>query len=302
MALEVVRDVEVVLDRVLALAGHDDDRGEARRHGLLDHVLDDRLVDERQHLLGLRLRGRQEAGAEPGGRKHGLADPADRRHSAKSYHARPESPATTVITCTVMLDLKFVVENRDTVLGALAARGQGLATIQAFPGLAGVDPWALDGERRALILETEALRHQQRSVGEEIARRGKAKQDASELKAEMKGVADRIKQGEARLEEVKGGDRALPAGGAEPARRERAGRQGRDRQPGGPSRRRAAGVRLRAARARRARRRARDPRLRARGAALRGALRGVLGARGLGWSGRSSSSCSSLRPRAATRR
>ena len=104
-----------------------------------------------------------------------------------------------------MLDLKFVVENKDAVLGALAARGQSLAAVQAFPGLEGVDPWTLDGERRALIQETEELRHEQRTVGEEIARRGKAKEDASALKAEMKGVADRIKQGEARLEEVKAG-------------------------------------------------------------------------------------------------
>ena len=104
-----------------------------------------------------------------------------------------------------MLDLKFVVENKDAVLAALAARSQSLATVQAFPGLDGVDPWALDGERRALIQETEELRHKQRTVGEEIARRGKAKEDASALKAEMKGVADRIKQGEARLEEVKAG-------------------------------------------------------------------------------------------------
>ncbi len=103
-----------------------------------------------------------------------------------------------------MLDLKFVVENREAVLGALATRGQGLATIQAFPGLEGVDPWALDAERRALIQETETLRYKQRTVGEEIARRGKAKEDASELKAEMKGVADRIKQGEVRLDAVKG--------------------------------------------------------------------------------------------------
>jgi seryl-tRNA synthetase len=108
-----------------------------------------------------------------------------------------------MLSCAVMLDLKFVVENRDLVLAALAARGQGLAAIQAFPGLEGVDPWALDAERRALIQETEELRHRQRTTGEEIARRGKAKEDASALKAEMKGVADRIKQGEARLEDVK---------------------------------------------------------------------------------------------------
>jgi seryl-tRNA synthetase len=102
-----------------------------------------------------------------------------------------------------MLDLKFVVESREAVLAMLASRGQSLADVQAFPGLAGVDPWALDAERRALIREVESLRHRQRVVGEEIARRGRAKEDASDLKAEMKGVADRIKLGDARLEEVK---------------------------------------------------------------------------------------------------
>ena len=103
-----------------------------------------------------------------------------------------------------MLDLKYVVENREAVLAMLASRGQSLEDVQAFPGLAGVDPWALDTERRALIQEVEQLRHRQRLAGEEIARRGKAKEDASDLKAEMKGVSDRIKQGDARLEEVKG--------------------------------------------------------------------------------------------------
>ena len=54
-----------------------------------------------------------------------------------------------------MLDLKYVVENREAVLAMLASRGQGLEDVQAFPGLAGVDPWALDTERRALIQEVE---------------------------------------------------------------------------------------------------------------------------------------------------
>jgi len=101
-----------------------------------------------------------------------------------------------------MLDLKFVVENREGILAMLAARGQSLGDIQCFPGLAGIDPWALDMERRALIQEVEELRHRQRVAGEEIARRGKAKEDASTLKAEMKGVAERIKKGQARLDEV----------------------------------------------------------------------------------------------------
>src|SRR6188508_685520 len=56
----------------------------------------------------------------------------------------------------------------------------------------GGDPWSLDGQRRAVIGEVEKLRHEQRTVGEEIARRGKAREDASALKTEMKAVADRI--------------------------------------------------------------------------------------------------------------
>jgi len=101
-----------------------------------------------------------------------------------------------------VLDLKFVVENRERVLALLEQRGQSLQQIQAWPGLAGVDPWALDVERRATIHEVEELRHRQRLAGEEIARRGRAKEDASELKAEMKAVADEIKKGDERLREI----------------------------------------------------------------------------------------------------
>ncbi len=102
-----------------------------------------------------------------------------------------------------MLDLRYLVENREAVLAMLESRGQTLDQLRAFPGLAGSDPWTLDAERRVLIQEVEQLRHRQRVAGEEIARRGKAKEDATQLKAEMKLVSERIKQGEARLEEVK---------------------------------------------------------------------------------------------------
>ena len=72
--LELHRDVEVIFDRVLAAAGDQDDVVDARRHRFLDAVLNDRLVDERQHFLGLRLGGGKEAGAEAGGGEDGLAD------------------------------------------------------------------------------------------------------------------------------------------------------------------------------------------------------------------------------------
>ena len=101
-----------------------------------------------------------------------------------------------------MLDLKFVVENREQILAMLASRGQALEQIQAWPGLTGADPWSLAGERRELIQEVEQPRHEQREVGQEIARRSKAKEDASELKGEMKGVSERIKQGDARRQDV----------------------------------------------------------------------------------------------------
>ncbi len=96
-----------------------------------------------------------------------------------------------------VLDLKFVVDNRDRVLDRMAARGIVEAQL-----LAAGDPWALDRDRRTLLQKVEDLRHRQRLAGEEIARLGKAKQDASALKAEMKGVADEIKVLEVRLQEV----------------------------------------------------------------------------------------------------
>ena len=64
-------------------------------HGLLDHVLDGRLVDDRQHLLGLRLGGRQEPGAEPGGGDDGLADRMCGGHAALSSAARSDLPTRT---------------------------------------------------------------------------------------------------------------------------------------------------------------------------------------------------------------
>src|SRR6185436_12302074 len=97
-----------------------------------------------------------------------------------------------------MLDLRWVVENRAAVEQMLADRG---GTLDLSRG----DPWALDTERRALLQKVEQLRHRQKVCGEEIARRGKAKEDAADLKAEMKGVSDEIKALEPRLQEVEDG-------------------------------------------------------------------------------------------------
>jgi seryl-tRNA synthetase len=96
-----------------------------------------------------------------------------------------------------VLDLRYVVENREAIVDMMGRRGLSVEAI-----LAQGDPWALDAERRSILQKVEQLRHRQRVAGEEIARRGKAGEDASELKAEMKGVAEEIKALEARLQEV----------------------------------------------------------------------------------------------------
>ena len=72
VVLELEVAVEVVFDGALAPPGDDEDVGEARGDRLFDDVLDRRLVDDRQHLLGLALRRGQEARAHARGRDDGL--------------------------------------------------------------------------------------------------------------------------------------------------------------------------------------------------------------------------------------
>jgi hypothetical protein len=71
--LELHGHVEVVFDRILAPAGDEDDVVHAGRNRLFDAVLDDRLVDQRQHFFRLCLGGGEESGAEPGGGEYGFA-------------------------------------------------------------------------------------------------------------------------------------------------------------------------------------------------------------------------------------
>ena len=72
--LQLEADVEVIFDGGLAAAGDDDDVLDAGMNGFLDAVLDQRLVDERQHLLGHGLGRRKKSGAEPGGGENCFAN------------------------------------------------------------------------------------------------------------------------------------------------------------------------------------------------------------------------------------
>ena len=66
--------VEMILDHALVAAGDEDEMFDAGLPGLVDHILDQRLVDDGQHFLRHRLGGGQDAGAEAGDRENGFAD------------------------------------------------------------------------------------------------------------------------------------------------------------------------------------------------------------------------------------
>jgi hypothetical protein len=72
VVLELERAVEVVDDGALAAACDHDHLLDSAGDGLLDAVLDRRLIDERQHLLRLRLGDRKKSRAKPGGWKDGF--------------------------------------------------------------------------------------------------------------------------------------------------------------------------------------------------------------------------------------
>jgi seryl-tRNA synthetase len=93
-----------------------------------------------------------------------------------------------------LLDLKYVVDNRDEIAEMLESRGARLDAVLAEAGLSGEDPWSLDEQRRSAIQEVDGLRHRQKQVGEQIARLGRERGDTSELKAEMKQVASRVRE------------------------------------------------------------------------------------------------------------
>ena len=73
-AFELVADIEMVFDRLFAAAGDDEDLVAARSHGFFDSVLDDGLIDQREHFLGLGFGCGQKAGAEAGGGEYGFAN------------------------------------------------------------------------------------------------------------------------------------------------------------------------------------------------------------------------------------
>ena len=65
----------MILDHRLVAAGDEDEMLDSSRHRLVDDMLEDGAVDDRQHFLRHGLGGGQEARAEAGDGQYGLADP-----------------------------------------------------------------------------------------------------------------------------------------------------------------------------------------------------------------------------------
>src|ERR1700724_3750747 len=65
--------VEMIFDSVLASPCNDNDVLDSRCHAFLDHILNERLINDGEHLFRLRFGGRQKSGAQTSGWKDGLA-------------------------------------------------------------------------------------------------------------------------------------------------------------------------------------------------------------------------------------
>ncbi len=84
-----------------------------------------------------------------------------------------------------MLDLKFIRSNPDKVKKALADRHYDFDLDQLLV-------W--DEQRRSLIGESEQLKNRRNTLSQEVGRLKAAKQDATELQEEVRGISKRIKE------------------------------------------------------------------------------------------------------------
>ena len=92
-----------------------------------------------------------------------------------------------------MLDLKFVRDHLDLVIEKTERRGQTFDSDQFL---------SLDEERRSILVESEALKHQRNQVSGQVAAMKKARQDVTPLTNQMKEVSQRIKSFDGRLSEI----------------------------------------------------------------------------------------------------
>ena len=83
-----------------------------------------------------------------------------------------------------MLEARYIRDHLDEVREKLALRGQAISLDQFV---------SIDGERRKAIQEWEGLRALQKKVSDEVSKKKREGEDASELIAEMKKVSQELK-------------------------------------------------------------------------------------------------------------
>ena len=94
-----------------------------------------------------------------------------------------------------MLDIKYIRENPEEVIARLLKKGKDAREdIEAI--------LALDGERRSLIMETEAIKAEQNKMNKLIPQYKKEGKDVAPIFAEMKAMSNKTKEIDEKLKEV----------------------------------------------------------------------------------------------------
>ena len=94
-----------------------------------------------------------------------------------------------------MLDIKYIKENPEDVIERLARKGK-----DAREDIARI--LELDGQRRAMIAETEALKAEQNKVSKEIPKLKKEGKGVAPIFAEMKELSDKAKANDLKLRDI----------------------------------------------------------------------------------------------------
>ncbi|MBQ9162303.1 MAG: serine--tRNA ligase [Clostridia bacterium] len=94
-----------------------------------------------------------------------------------------------------MIDIKYIKENPDEVIARLAKKGK-----DAREDIENI--LRLDGERRALIAETEAMKAEQNKTNKLIPQYKKEGKDVSELFVRMKEISNTTKENDAKLKAI----------------------------------------------------------------------------------------------------
>ena len=100
-----------------------------------------------------------------------------------------------------MLDPKFIRENPDIVRKSLKDRGGDAGPVDKF--------LSLDEERRKIIQEVEGLKKEKNEATKKIGQLIKEKGDASEAKAEVNALTDKINELDSSLKTIKNEYRIL---------------------------------------------------------------------------------------------